>query len=137
MMMNIWEKLVSKGKQIHLIILNQQVLQLHEQGQDEQAIKKATHICNTARRYWGETHQVFATCLNNLAALYEETGDYIQAEQFYQKALAIRQDVREENHPDIIDSLENLAGLYSEVGNYSEAERFLQQKLALIRKYQG
>ncbi len=135
--MNIWEKLKSKGKQIHLILLNRRVLHFAEQDDFERAMQIATLISNSARQYWGEAHPVFAASLHNLAALHEEVGEYVQAEQLYQQALAIRQRVLEENHPDVIASLNSLAWLYQEVGNYAKAGELLQQVLAITRKHRG
>ena len=52
------------------------------------------------------------TSLNNLAALYQDMGDYAKAEPLFRQALEIRKQALGENHPDYANSLNNLAVLY-------------------------
>ncbi len=70
---------------------------------------------------WVE-HPDTATSLNDLAELYEATGDYAKAEPLYQNALAIWQKVLGPEHPNTATSLENLAVLEFDLGRNKEAE---------------
>lgn len=47
--------------------LDQQVIQLYQQGRYEQAIQPATKACDLARRHLGKEHPDFAASLSNLA----------------------------------------------------------------------
>ena len=48
--------------------------------------KRALEVCE---KYFGNEHQLVATTLNNLAALYESQGKYAEAEPMYKRALEI------------------------------------------------
>jgi len=78
------------------------------------------------------THPDVAISLNNLAALYEDQGDYAKAEPLYRRSLAIREKALGPNHPDVATSLENLAALYRATGRSSEAQA-LERRAAQIR----
>ena len=52
-----------------LASLNQQVDQLYQQGQYEQAVPSALQACELTRQALGENHPDYAVSLNNLAVL--------------------------------------------------------------------
>ena len=52
---------------------------------------------------------MIATSYNNLAGIYQGLGDFEKALQAQQKALAIRKQVYESNHPNIATSYNNLS----------------------------
>ena len=54
--------------------------------------------------------------------MYRSPRQYGEAEGLYKRALAIREQVLGENHPDVADALNNLALVYWTQGKYSEAE---------------
>ncbi len=60
----------------------------------------------------GKEHPLVALSLNNLAGLYQEFGNYSQAEPLYQRSLAIREKVLGKEHPDVATTLNDLAVLY-------------------------
>ena len=62
---------------------------------------------------------------------------YEQAEPLYQKALAIRESVLGENHPDTATSYNNLAFLYSRQGLYEQAEPLYQKALDIRESVLG
>jgi tetratricopeptide (TPR) repeat protein len=64
-------------------------------------------------------------------------GRYSEAEPLYQQALALRQKLLGDEHPDVATSFNNLAALYESQGRYSEAEPLYQQALALMQKLLG
>jgi tetratricopeptide (TPR) repeat protein len=106
--------------------LNQQVIQLYQQGKYNEAILLAEQALAIRKQQLG---------LNNLALLYYSQGRYSEAEPLYKQALAIRKQQLGDNHPDTATSLNNLAELYRVQGRYSEAEPLYKQALA-IRKQQ-
>jgi tetratricopeptide (TPR) repeat protein len=80
---------------------------------------------------FGEQDPRFATSLNNLAALYQARGKYVEAEPLYKRSLAIREKVLGPDHPDVAASLNNLAVLYKTRGKYVEAEPRYERSLAI------
>jgi len=64
-------------------------------------------------------------------------GSYKQAGPLYKEALAIRQEVLGELHPDTARSLNNLAVLYQNQGRYEEAEPLYKRALAIRREALG
>ena len=55
--------------------LNEQVIQLYQQGKFSEAIPLAEQVLATRKRILGETHPDVATSLNNLALLYQSQED--------------------------------------------------------------
>jgi len=70
--------------------LNEQVVQLFQQGKYADAIPLAERALAIRRRLQGPNHPAVAISLNNLAALYEVMGAYDKAEPLYRQALEIR-----------------------------------------------
>ncbi|HYU76356.1 MAG TPA: tetratricopeptide repeat-containing protein, partial [Ktedonobacteraceae bacterium] len=60
-----------------------------------------------------------------------------EAEPFYQRALAIREEVLGPEHLDTAQSLYNLARLYYDEGRYAEGERLYLRVLAIREKRSG
>ena len=85
----------------------------------------------------GPEHPSTVTCLNNLAALYESTGDYAAALPLYQRALAIVEKAQGPEYPETGVFLNNLAELYRGTGDYAAALPLLQRALAIAEKTQG
>ncbi|MFO0141735.1 MAG: tetratricopeptide repeat protein, partial [Aphanizomenon sp.] len=59
------------------------------------------------------------------------------AEPLYQQALALRQKLLGDDHPDVAQSLNNLAGLYHSQGKYNEAEPLYEQALNICEQRLG
>ncbi|MGB3517545.1 MAG: tetratricopeptide repeat protein, partial [Elainellaceae cyanobacterium] len=111
--------------------LNQQVIQLNQQGRYSEAIPLAQQALAIRETALGETHPNVATSLNNLAALYRAQGNYAAAEPLSQRSLSIWETALGENHPDVATSLNNLAELYRVQGNYAAAEPLYQRSLSI------
>ncbi|MBD2675739.1 tetratricopeptide repeat protein, partial [Aphanizomenon flos-aquae FACHB-1416] len=62
---------------------------------------------------------------------------YKEAEPLYQQALALRQKLLGDDHPDVATSLNNLALLYYSQGKYKEAEPLYQQALNILEQRLG
>jgi len=65
--------------------------------------------------------------------LYDNSGEYEKAKEYYLKALQIRKDVLGENHPDTAASYGNLGRLYGKTGEYEKAKEYYL-KVLQIRK---
>ena len=111
--------------------LNQQVIQLNQQGRYSEAIPLAQQALAIRETALGENHPDVATSLNNLAELYRAQGNYAAAEPLYQRSLSIRETALGETHPDVAQSLNNLALLYQAQGNYAAAELLYQRSLSI------
>ena len=62
-----------------------------------------------------------ALTINNLGILYQETGNYQEAEKYLNDSLKTRQKLVGENHPHIAQSMTNLGNLYHEMGDYKQS----------------
>ena len=82
-------------------------------------------------------HPDVAKSLNNLAALYQEQGEYEAAEPLFKWALAIQEKALGSAHPEVARSLNNLAALYQEQGQYEAAEPLLTRALEIQEKALG
>jgi CHAT domain-containing protein/Flp pilus assembly protein TadD len=79
---------------------------------------------NLQEKLLGKQHPEYAETLNNLAALYDELGDYRAAEDYYKEALIIRAQFPGKKHPQYASSLNNLGNLYLTMGDFDLAETY-------------
>jgi len=128
---------MSSSDKQQLAQLNQQAVKLYQEGCYEEAVGVADQAVDLARRYLGEQHPDFVTCLNNLAALYKKMGNYVAAEPLYRQALEIHRQALGEQHPDFAASLNSLTLLYAAMGNHAAAEPLYRQALEIRRQVLG
>jgi CHAT domain-containing protein len=117
--------------------LNQQVLNLTQQGKYDEAIPLAQSSLAIREKVLGTDHLDVANSLNNLASLYDSQGKYAQAEPLYQRSLAITEKALGTNYLFVAISLSNLAELYRNQGKYAEAEPLAKRALAIREKALG
>ena len=120
-----------------LASLNNQVKKLTDAGKFHEAIPIAQESLEIWEKAAGPNDPETATALNNLAALYEATADYLKAEQLYQRLIKIREKAFGPDHPDTGIALGNLAVLYCFMDDYDRAEPLLQRVLKIIEKAFG
>ena len=79
-------------------------------------------------------HPDLGQSLNNLGLLYKNQSRYVEAEQFYKKALAIWEQTLGPNNTNVATVLENMAELYIKTGRKDEANALLAraQKIRTI-----
>jgi tetratricopeptide (TPR) repeat protein len=94
----------------------------------EDTCVQALAICE---RVLGPEHPRTATCLINLAAVYDAQRRYAEAEPLLQRALAIDERVLGLEHSDTARSLNGLAAVYHAQERYTEAEPLYKQALAI------
>jgi CHAT domain-containing protein/Tfp pilus assembly protein PilF len=128
---------LSNKKLVEAKQLNQQVLNLIEQGKYDEAIPLAQRSLTIRENILRPDHPDVATSLNNLALLYSKQGKYAQAEPLYQRSLAIKEKALGTDHPSVATSLNNLAVLYNKQGKYVQAEPLYQRSLAISEKALG
>ena len=117
--------------------LDQQMVQLYQQGKFNEAIPLAQQALAIRKRILGENHLDVATNLSNLARLYRNQGRYTEAEPLYKQSLELYKRLLGENHPLIATALNNLALLYDDQGRYTEAEPLYKQSLELYKRLLG
>ena len=102
--------------------LNQQVAELYQAGQYQEAIPLAEEALAIRQEQLGENHPDVAIILLSLASLHHQQGRYGEAEPLYQQSLNILREQLGDNHPSVAIILHNLAELYRAQGRYGEAE---------------
>jgi tetratricopeptide (TPR) repeat protein len=117
--------------------LNQQVLQLYNQGRYSEAIPLAQRALTIREKALSSDHPDVAQALNNLAELYRAQGHYADAEPLYKRALATWEKALGPDHPNFATSLNNLANLYDKLGRYGDAEPLYKRSLAIREKALG
>jgi tetratricopeptide (TPR) repeat protein len=70
----------------------------------------------TYRRAYGQSHREIALILNNLAAIFQATGQASRAETLYRASLAMKRRELGKSHPGLALTLNNLAMLYASRG---------------------
>ena len=89
--------------------LNQQVLDLYNQGRFEEATPLCLQLVQALAQKYGEDSLQFASGLNNLAELYVKQKKPEQALPLYRKSLEIRVAQLGPDHPDVAKSRARLA----------------------------
>ena len=79
--------------------LNQQVIQLYQQGKYTEAVLIAKEVLAIREKALGPDHPDVAQSLNNLAGLYDSLGDYAKAEPLYKRSLGIWEKALGPEHP--------------------------------------
>ena len=117
--------------------LNQNVIQLYQQGRYAEAIPYAEKVLTIYEKVLGPEHPLTAQSLSNLALLYNNMGAYEKVEPLVRRSLAIREKALGLEHPDTANSLNNLALLYDTMGAYEKAEPLYLRSLAIREKALG
>jgi tetratricopeptide (TPR) repeat protein len=113
------------------------VEQLSQQGRPREAVGIAVKVLVVLRRLLGEKHPHYARSLNNLAFLYQKTGEHRKALPLFLEARDLLGKVQGERHPDYARSLNNLAFLYRAMGEYGKALPLLLEARRLYRTVLG
>jgi CHAT domain-containing protein len=82
-------------------------------------------------------HPNYATSLNNLGYLYQQLGDYAQAEPYYLEAKNIMEKTLEKDHSGYATLLNNLGLLYLEMGYSAKAEPYYLEAKNIREKTLG
>ncbi|WP_173013516.1 CHAT domain-containing protein [Candidatus Uabimicrobium amorphum] len=91
--------------------MSQNAILLYRKKEYKKALvlqKKASEIIQKTH---GKNDRCYVTALNNLAKLYDKTGNYEIASELFSKAVNLRGKILGTEHPDYATSLENLAHL--------------------------
>ncbi|MCX6582915.1 MAG: toll/interleukin-1 receptor domain-containing protein [Candidatus Aminicenantes bacterium] len=78
-----------------------------------------------------EKDEALAALANELSIMYFYIGQLDRALEFQLKALAIREEVLDENHPDLAQSYNNVSMIYRDIGQLDRALEFQLKALAI------
>jgi CHAT domain-containing protein len=99
------------------------------QGKFDRTLEEATQTLERSREVSNASGMVQS--MMTIALAHKELGNYPQALDFYQQALALSEkDNRDINRPTIIN---NIAAIYAEQGNYAQAKTLLQKSSDITR----
>ncbi len=87
--------------------LIQKMMNANNQGNYNDGLKWAQEAYEYAEMHFGARHVNTLAMLNNMAFLHKMTGNYENAESFYEKALKLSEEILGAEHPDI-----NVPGLH-------------------------
>jgi len=117
--------------------LNTKTEELTEEGEYRLAIEFGEKALKQAEKEFGKNDSNYAVSLNNLATLYQYTGQYLRAEPLFLEAVKIRKQLNGERHPSYLVLLNNLAGLYDDMGKYDKAEPLYLQDMKTTKEITG
>ncbi len=133
---NRFNKLTAKGKK-QWEQLNQQGIQLYQQGNFVPAIQVFEKARKMAKEALGEDNPDYGNSLSNLAVLYQSMGENTKAEPLFGEAKKIKEKILGRENPDYASSLNNLAMLYNSMGEYGKAEPLFLEAKQIYEKVLG
>ena len=74
---------------------------------------------------------------HNLAALYEDQGDYKKALEYYERCREIQKKVLGTDHPSTATTYNNMAGVYQDRGDYEKTLEYYEKALSIFEKMLG
>ena len=117
---------------------NKLAVAMYRAEQFKKALPLAQSVMGTYKRLLGEQHTLFVTSLNNLADLYEKTGDYGLAEQMLERSAEVTKTAMGDRHPSYAKRLDLLARFYVERrGDYLQAESIMVVALRVQKHVYG
>ncbi len=119
------------------IALNKKLVELHKNGEVQEAILIAEEALTSAIKTFGEDHLQVAISLNNLAAFYKSLEKFAEAEPLYLKAISLLEKLKGKEHPDVASCLNNLGDLYLACGKYLDSEKYYKEALSILEKKYG
>ncbi len=134
--LGLWPMVAASAQETRWDSLMADAAKAYQQADYSEAEKLLLAALKEAEKF-GEQDPRLAANLNNLAALYNAQGRYVQAEPLFQRALAIVEKALGPEHPHVATSLNNLAALYIAQGKYTEAEPLYQRALLVLTRAVG
>ncbi len=82
-------------------------------------------------------HLFVVNCLNSLAHIYQQIGDYSATERTMIEELTLRKIIQGDSHDDVIETFERLEYFYETQGNYAADLRVKEDRFRSIKKSYG
>jgi tetratricopeptide (TPR) repeat protein len=114
--------------------LYKQFKELSAQGKNEEALLTLDRILMISESALTSDPLKIALALEVVGQVYQNRGDYVLAEQRYQRSLEIRRQVLGPTDPDVAASLKQLGVLYNRMGDNVRAGAMLEQALEIQEK---
>ncbi len=118
----LWEKSTAAG------------MEAYQQGRYGEAKKWWLAALEEAENF-GPDDERLATILHNLASLYQDQGNYPEAEPLFKRSLALREKALGPDHPNLALMLENYAVLLRNMQRNAEAEKMEARAQAIRAKH--
>ncbi len=119
------------------LAINEHALNLKQLDRLQEAEPLYREALEIGSKTIGVEHPDYATRLNNLAGLLEDTRRFDEAEMLYREALEIGRKTIGVEHPNYAIRLNNLAGLLQTTGLYDKAEALYREAMAIHEKALG
>lgn len=87
-------------------------------------------------QYSCESH-LLGEALNDAASIYQDNGEYKIAMEYYEKALAIHENVLGADNPNTAAVYNNIACVYQGLGNYNKALEYCEKALTICENVLG
>ena len=119
-------------------LLNARVVELHAQGQYDDAERMALHVAALAEHELGSDHPHTLDSVTNLATVYVELENFDEAERLLLRTLPVQEAIFGENDPEaLLPALNSLASLYRLQGSLSKAEPWYLRALRICEEVLG
>lgn len=113
--------------------LEQQFLTSYEESDYASANRLAEQLLAAVRRQLPDDPEVMAYALYYLGAARRASGQYVEAEESLEQAIAIAQRAFGKTE-DVAEGMVELGAAYSESGRFEEADAILRQALGIFRR---
>ena len=121
-----------------LTMMNNFALELHEEGNYEDAEKMFDETLELQKKLYGDKpHPEISTTTYNLAELLRDRGKYDEAEKMFKTSLSMDMQLSGPENPDVAYSLQGLASVYKIKGNFNEAKKLFVKVLNMRKKFLG
>src|SRR5262249_22693346 len=117
--------------------LHQRYRQLHDSGKYAEALQVAQQLEAQTKAKWGAQSAEYARPLFALGRTQMALGNFQEADEAHNRALAIRRQALGANHAEVAESLVVLAESHRRAGRYGEAETLIKQALGIWESAAG
>ena len=121
----------------HVSQLNQQAIELMNQGKYAEALAPATQAAEGIEKALGPDNANVAIVIGNLAQVHLRLDQFDKAEALYKRAMSILEKQHGANDKDLGLLLANMADLYTRQQRYAEAEPYYRRCIPLLEKAFG
>ncbi|MFZ4659562.1 MAG: tetratricopeptide repeat protein [Caldilineaceae bacterium] len=114
-----------------------QANQINNAGDPRPLLAWQPQLRHITDRTHGRRDEMAARLCNTLGFHLEMIGDYAGTRPYYERALAIHEQVLGRSHPDTALSLNNLGALWQATGDYAGARPYFERALAIRQQVLG